>query len=380
MTRRERLMASLRGEPVDRPPVCFYEIDGVNQDETNADPFNIFTDASWKPLLELARERSDRIVRCGVPMRDAPSDPVAELTSTERSVDANGHEHVAQTVRAGGRTLTCRTRRDPDVWTTWTVEHLLKDVDDLKAWLELPETPFGGTVVTSGVERIEADIGDSGIVMIDTGDPLCSVAPLFSMEDFTVIALTEPELFHRALEKAAHRLQPYTEAVAEALPGRLWRIYGPEYASPPYLPPHLFDEYVVRYVTPMVDAIQRHGGFARIHSHGNLRQILDGIAATGCTGLDPVEPPPQGDVSMAYVREHYGRQLALFGNLEASDLENLSTTEFRKKIRTALDEGTRGEGRGMVLMPSACPYGRNLSARALANYEAMVEMAEAWQG
>jgi len=26
MTRRERLMATLRGEPVDRPPVSFYEI------------------------------------------------------------------------------------------------------------------------------------------------------------------------------------------------------------------------------------------------------------------------------------------------------------------------------------------------------------------
>jgi uroporphyrinogen-III decarboxylase len=171
-------------------------------------------------------------------------------------------------------------------------------------------------------------------------------------------------------------LIPQTEVVAQALPGRLWRIYGPEYASPPYLPPRLFREYVVRYVTPMVQAIQGCGGYARIHCHGKIRAILDDIAATGCRGLDPVETPPQGDVSLAYVRERCGHQMALFGNLEASDLEMLPTPQFEVKIRAALAEGTAGAGRGFVLMPSSCPYGRQLPALALANYEKMVECVE----
>ena len=156
------------------------------------------------------------------------------------------------------------------------------------------------------------------------------------------------------------------------MPGRLWRIYGPEYASPPYLPPRLFREYVVRYDKPMVESIQRWGGYARIHSHGRLRQILDEIVSTGCDGLDPIEPPPQGDVELSYVRQHYGKQLTLFGNLEASDIENLPTKAFRKKVEQALREGMDGEGRGFVLMPSACPYGRVISPLALANYECMV--------
>ncbi|MCF7957058.1 MAG: hypothetical protein K9M57_01280 [Phycisphaerae bacterium] len=38
-------------------------------------------------------------------------------------------------------------------------------------------------------------------------------------------------------------------------------------------------------------------------------------------------------------------------------------------------EGHRAEqGRGFVLMPSACPYGRKLLPLALANYKKMVEM------
>ena len=89
----------------------------------------------------------------------------------------------------------------------------------------------------------------------------------------------------------------------------------------------------------MVEAIQRHGGYARIHSHGRLKEILDEICATGCDGLDPIEPPPQGDMELRYVRERYGRQMVLFGNLEASDIENLPTPEFGEKVRRALRKG-----------------------------------------
>lgn len=171
-------------------------------------------------------------------------------------------------------------------------------------------------------------------------------------------------------------LHPRTEAVARALPGRLWRICGPEYASPPYLPPRLFHDYVVPYDKPMVEAIQRYGGYARIHSHGRLKKILDHIVSLGCSGLDPIEPPPQGDVELSYVREKYGDRLVLFGNLEVSDIENLPTPQFEKKIVTAIREGTAGQGRGFVLMPSASPYGRVLSTSALANYRKMVEKIE----
>jgi hypothetical protein len=68
--------------------------------------------------------------------------------------------------------------------------------------------------------------------------------------------------------------------------------------------------------------------------------------------------------------------MVLFGNIEVSDIENLPAAEFEKKVAAALREGTEGPGRGFVLMPSACPYGRVLPERTLRNYELMVEMAE----
>lgn len=376
MTRRERLMATLRGDPVDRPAVSFYELNGLDEDPFDPDPFNIYSDPSWRPLIEMTRAATDRIVMRGVAYAAIAPDPIEAVSETE-TVVRDGSRFVTRRVRVGDRTLTARTRRDADVNTVWTEEHLLKNVDDLRLFLQVPEPAAAGAPDLSGVLRAEAALGDTGIAMIDTPDPLCLAASLFDMAEYTVVAMTEPELFHRLLERFAATLLPRTREISRLLPGRLWRIYGPEYASPPYLPPALFREYVCRYVEPMIRAIQAHGGFARIHSHGNLRAILDDIAGMGADGLDPIEPPPQGDVELAWVRQRYGDRLVLFGNLESADIENLPTHRFAEKVRRALADGAAGNGRGFVLMPSACPYGRELSSLAVRNYETILEIAGA---
>ena len=379
MNRKERLMATLQGRVVDRPPVCFYELNGLDESQTNPDPFNIYNHPSWKPLLDLTREKTDRIVMRKIPFIDKPHDELDELTQTRKYYDERGSLHTITEIRVGDRVLTAHMRRDRDTNTVWTVEHLLKDVDDLQAYLKIATSPTPGKPDVSGVLDAEAQLGDTGIVMIDMPDSLCLAAYLFDMATYTVIAMTEQELITALLEKLAEQQYLKTQAVAQLLPGRLWRIYGPEYASPPYLPPKLFKEYVVKYDSKMIEMIHRHHGYARIHSHGNLKAILDDIVKTGCMGLDPIEPPPQGDVELDYVREKYGRKLVLFGNLEISDIENMPTPEFEKKIITALKQGTYGQGRGFVLMPSACPFGRILSDLTLKNYQKIVELCESFE-
>jgi len=369
-------MATLRGETVDRPAVCFYEINGFLQDGSDPDPFNVYNDPSWRPLLELARKHSDCVTLSSVPFLNEPDDPQDELR-TEKTWEENGSIFVRTALRTDAGDLTALTRRDKDIDTIWMLEHPLKTADDLRAWVDLPYREAGGEPDVKHIHVVEEQIGDAGIVCIDTSDPLCNIAYSFGMSDLLLVALMENDLMHRALEKIASTLLPRVEAIAKALPGRLWRIYGPEYAAPPFMPPYLFEEYVTRYVTPMVEAIQKHGGFARVHSHGKLRDILDHIAATGCSALDPIEPPPQGDVELSYVREKYGKQMVLFGNLELSDIVNMPTEEFREKIKQALDEGTSGEGRGFVLMPSAAPSGRKLTAQTVNNFEEMLRQAGA---
>jgi hypothetical protein len=375
---KERLQAIAAGRPVDRIPVNFYEIDGFTQNPDDPDPFNIYSHPSWRPLLQLAREKTDVMANFGINIRHQGV-TVDLMPHHLLTVSVSQNEEIRETItglRVGAKTLTSRHVVERDIDTSWCTEHLIKDLDDFKSWLELPDFDLIGEADIAPALDMEARIGEHGVILIGTPDPLCLIAQTMDMATYTIIAMTEPGLFQQALDRAARYLYWRTEKIAAAMPGRFWRIYGPEYASPPYLPPSLFYKYVVGYDRIMTEIIHRHQGFARIHSHGRLRGILEFIVETGCDGLDPIEPPPQGDMELSAVRQSCGRDLVLFGNLEASDIENLPEPAFREKVRIAIAEGRAEDGRGFVLQPSASPYGRILSPNAMRNYEAIIEELE----
>jgi hypothetical protein len=377
-------MATLRGDAVDRPPVSFYEIGGFRMDPIDPDPYNVYNSPDWRPLIELAEEHTD-IIRLMSPVRGRSIDPTGSATGDrwheffQEETEDDGQTRTTRTrLTVAGHTLIQVTRRDRQIDTVWTVEPLLKDADDVEAFLAVPDDVFAERIDIAPLEAEEIALGERGIVMVDTEDPLCAAASLMSMQSYMVLAFTTPALFHRLLEKMARRIQPRTAEVSRLFPGRLWRIYGSEYASEPYLPPRSFNEYVVRYVAPMIREIHAHGGYARVHCHGRVKNILDMIAGMGADALDPIEPPPRGDVTLREIRERHGRQLVLFGNLEIADIETLPPAQFSELVKRALEEGTAGVGRGFVLLPSASPYGRTLSPVTVPNYETMVRMVEAW--
>lgn len=376
MTSRERLMATLRGERVDRPAVSFYEIGGRQVDPTDPDPFNIYNDLSWQPLLNLAEEHTDLIRMCTPHMQPSPDNCYSDFFQSSVTM-VNGSRIIRNEVHICGKTLVEVIRRDPGIDTNWTIEHLLKGPEDLELYLQIPDEAFKWIPSVDNLIECERRVGERGIVMVDTSDPMCDAAALFSMQDYLLAAFNYPKLFHQLLEKCAHAIYPRVELVSREFPGRLWRIYGPEYATVPYLPPRLFEEYVEHYTTPIVHAIQSHGGYARIHCHGRIRDVLPSIERMNADGLDPIEPPPQGDISLCEVRERYGEKMVLFGNIEVSDIENMEPAEFEQKARQSICEGTSGSGRGFVLMPTASPYGRTITGKTLQNYSTLVRLIKA---
>jgi len=380
MTRYERLMATLRGESVDRPAVNFYEIGGFLVNPQDPDEYNIYNSPSWQPLLELAEKYTD-IIRMVSPVRaqshlswgGSSNIDLRKQYIEEKTWEENDSRFTRLTYKIGRKILTSLSRRDKSVDTIWVVEPLLKSIDDAKLFLELPDEIFGEKIDIGHLEDQEKKLGNTGIVMVDTEDPVCAVASLFKLDDFVLFAFTEQELCHKLLEKHALYINERTERVAKSFPGRLWRIYGPEYVTEPFLPPKLFEDYVVRYTGPMVNQIKHHGGFVRIHSHGCVKNVLDYMVNMGIDAIDPIEPPPHGDVELRTIREKYGNKLVLFGNIEITDIENLTHKDFRKVVRQSIKEGSKGKGRGFVLMPSASPYGRDISVQILQNYEIMIE-------
>jgi hypothetical protein len=86
MTRRERLMATLRGDAVGRPAVSFYEAGGFIVDPADPDPFNICSAPDWQPLLQLAEERTD-LIRIMSPVRARDPAPHASQRRNHTRTD-----------------------------------------------------------------------------------------------------------------------------------------------------------------------------------------------------------------------------------------------------------------------------------------------------
>jgi uroporphyrinogen-III decarboxylase len=364
MTRRERLEAVLAGRSVDRVPVLSGHFNECAEDWKAAEP-------SYRRLVEFCRARCDGIVswvpRAVNATGPGTSSPAVRTERRSEPLGGGGTETI-QTVHLPGGTLTSRRRRLADSATQWQVEHLMKGPEDAERFLAVPREPvkFDG----STFEVADRRIGEAGLVLLEMADAFCLAAEMFDFGTFTVVALTEPELFTRLLDYFHAYALEFLEAALSSGPLKFVRIFGPEYASAPLLPLRLFDPYVTAYDREYVERIHRAGARVRIHCHGRVRGLLEKFAAWGADATDPVEPPPSGDITLAEAKRLVGDRLTIFGNLELRDLETLSRDEVVCLTRRTLEEGMPG-GR-FALQPSAEPIGIPLSAQLEENWMAYI--------
>ena len=364
MNSTERLLACLRGEMPDRVPISTYELVGWNPDSwENRQP-------SYCRLMDLIREKTDCMYMCEVPI---PNVRRAEWNvSTERWDD--GDQHVTQTtVHTPTRPLTTVTSHSDAVNTTWTREHPAKDLEDLAAYLALPWEP--GEPDFGELEKAWQDLeGGRGIPHISVADPICEIAASFELGQFLVYAMTETETIAAALDQLHER---YVESLRRILTGpvrnTVIRIYGPEYATPPYLPPELFRRFVTRYDAEYVRMIHEAGAFARIHSHGKVARVLDQIVEMAPAVLEPLEPPPDGDIDVASLKAAVGDRICLMGGIELHYLEACDGDFVEDVVRKTMAAGKPG-GR-FAIMPTACPLNVSLPPKSEANYFRFIETA-----
>jgi hypothetical protein len=320
---------------------------------------------AYHNLMQLIRDETDCLYMCSFPAKNrAARFTVSEWDEGPRRVT----RRVLHTPRGD---LQATEYREAGLNTVWRTERWLKTDDDVQRYLSLPrdmEMPdLGGFAVVQ--ERLQ----DNGIPLVDVADPICIVAELFEFGEFMLRAFTQTEQIVALLDHVAPAVYSHLDYLLDHGIGPLFRVVGAEYATPPYMPPALFERFVVRYTGPMVERIKAHGCYARLHCHGRLRQALPMIVEMGVDALDPVEAPPSGDIPLAVVKRLYGNRLCLFGNLQLRDLETLPAEDMRNVVRAAIEAGKPGGG--YVIMPTACPINADLSPVAERNYRIFIETA-----
>lgn len=365
MTSKERLMAVLSGKMPDRVPISTYELCGYNSKSfENQEP-------SYQRLMDYIRANTDSLTMWNPPGTQRYANSAYIPEQDVREWDEANYHVTRTTLHTPGRDLTCTSKYCDDIKTVWQVEHLCKDTDDVDTLMALPYEP--ATYTHGDYDRVVSELGDHGIIMASLGDPVLTAMEMMEFGEATIWALTEPEHFKMTLEELHRRNMQNLRNTLEACPVDLYRICGPEYVTPPYLPPSCFEEYVYPYLCEMVDLIHQYGRKVRIHSHGRISRVLDMILDTGADAIDSCEAPPDGDITLAEVKKKAAGRAVVFDNLQLKMLENVEEEEVRQEVRRCMEAAKPGGG--YVIMPTAAPINIPLSPKTERNYFAFIDEA-----
>ena len=361
MTRRERMLAAVRHEPVDRVPFSTYNLYPDSPDHAN--------DPSYAPLLDLVRRKAGVYCKCGLRGKDASLWPTTE--ATERAAD--GHvvrTRVIPTPKGDLGSVSVQPPGQP----AYTTEHFIKSDEDIERCLSLPLEP--SQYDASPAAAMLHTVGEAGLVLVGFSDPMYTAAALFDFNDFAVRCVTDIAPVKRLIDWLFERIQDDTRRLLDACEGLGvgFLTSGPELCTPPMMPPRLFGELVTPYQKRLIGMIHGAGFFAGVHCHGRVRDVFDEIVKTGADFLEPIEPPPQGDIALADLREKAEGRLCLVGHIQDQDLHRAPKGAMTKRVEeiARVVEG----GTGYIMAPTCTPFLHPATDTYTRNYEEWIEAAD----
>jgi len=365
MTPYKRLRAAITGQPADRTPVSLYEIDGFGTRYSPDHP-------SYANIRSITRESLDNMIM------ETPSIPGplgflytgGDEDRVTYDITREGSSTVTVTgIETPKGPLRMVSRENPEAYTTWITEYLLKDEDDVDRLLSLPYERV--TPDFTAFDKLKERAGNSGIMLPDLIDPMGMIASNMDFDRFLMLSVLNRKKFRELLDFFAERITCFLDDVLAHDNDVLFRIVGPEVCTPPYMPPDDFREFIVEYDRPLIERIHRADALVRIHCHGRIALVSEMFLEMGPDAIDPIEEPPGGDIQFGEAKSRLGCDICLMGNIQESLFELNTPDEVRDEVRRIVEIGKDG-GR-FVLMPTATPITVPLPQRLEENLIAYIE-------
>ena len=250
-------------------------------------------------------------------------------------------------------------------------EYLLKEPADLKKLMSLPYAPFPFS--PDNYRTTDRATGDTGVPLFHIDHAMYAAQRLIGSENFALWSLEASDLLLEAMQLFSLRLRAHVQAAIEAGIHGIYGWVGPEHCIPPLMSPAAFDNYVTALDKPLIELIHNAGGRVWVHCHGKMRPVLQRFVDMGVDVLNPIEPPPMGDMTVAQAFGIVGDCMGLEGGIETHDFMLGSKEPLRALIHSNLDAG---RGRRFILGPSS-GYMESVtpSANEIANWLFYIEEA-----
>lgn len=363
MTPRERLLRTLKGERADRVPLVLpgFEFRSRERLEGLRDP---------RRREVAGRIFDETTFAVGVPsfINRYLVTPQQRMRAETKDLPGGGRETNGVIDTPGGP-LTFVTRTDTK--TTWTVKYPVETREDIEKiasvpW-ELPEK-----LLPPDIDNLPEGLAERGIVRTGISSPFVCVSGMMAYQMFLELCATDLDLLRRLTETCRRRVLDCLEVLFSKPAIEYVWMGGSEWVTPPMASPAIYDALVQDEERSIIDYVHEHSdAVVHVHCHGRVREALPKIIARGGDFTEPVEPPPDGDITMLEAKVLAGGRITLGGNVEARVLCNESEDIVEAAARAAFEGGRER----FVLQPTEGPS-PELSEREFLNYMRMIDVWE----
>ena len=295
--------------------------------------------AGW--LAELVDQHADNFVclwGVGQGFLGFPS-TYRETVIEDRPGEYRRLERVHETLAGAFRAVTVHPAGDSDFH--WE-KRFVSALDDLRRLAETPRPPI--PIDPEGWRKASEQLGDRGFPLVSLFHPLGALVRNATMEEMYAWLCEERDLVHRYLAAANDQVARAVEESLEAGIGPCFITWAHEMFIPPWLGQRAFDEFVFPYDKRLADVIHRQGGKWRIHCHGRCMEFLEKFADMGLDAIEPLEPPPAGDVDLAEAKRRVGHRMMLSGNILAQWYARMTPQDVRQNVQQAILTAAPGGG------------------------------------
>jgi hypothetical protein len=142
------------------------------------------------------------------------------------------------------------------------------------------------------------------------------------------------------------------------------------YAGASFISVNMYKDLVFSSVQKLAEAIKPLNGFSYLHTCGFISDRLELMGESGIDGLECMDPPPLGNVTLSDAKSRVGSKLFLKGNIDSVNVLLRGDEEtVDKTVRETIESGISGGG---YILSTACsvapdvPPGRVRRLRELA--------------
>jgi len=364
MNLRNRFIETLKGRKADRVPLMLEGFLFASQAQIDAE-----RDPAKREIAHRVFDYCASFVLCPSYVNRYLVTPPQFINEVSRE-EQNGNVAVTTEIITPNGKLTAITTQNSLTKTTWTKKYPVESLDDIEKIRSLPwELP--PNLAPPDPSKLPSDFYERSLLRTGVSSPFVCVAGMMPYQYFLELCATELNLIKELTLECKERILNILDVLLSPKTIDYVWMGGCEWLTPPMGSPRLYEELVQEFERELISRVHDAGALCHVHCHGNVRSTLEMVVERGGDFFEPVEPPPDGDITFAEAKEFAAGRITLGGNIEARILANESVDVVEEAARKTFEAGKHR----MVLKTSAGPISE-ITPSMLKNYHRLIDVWE----